>query len=161
MVQGEGLQSGRQGSNRGIHDYKFIITGHFTSNIARQSEEGRRQTIFESYQTRHTLQVLNSKIDFIQPLRANLATLTKNINVKPGQTNTCPTKKARRTVKRKRRLKDDQIPSKSTFDPKWKSTPTKAQKKTNQILNLNQTQVMGPVVYRSPSTKKVKWNTQH
>ena len=92
--------------------------------------------------------MLNSKINFIQPLRANLVTMTKNINVKPGQTNICPTKKARRIVKGKRRLKDDQITSTSTFDQKFKSTLTKTQKTTNQILNMSQILiqiVMSPV----------------
>ena len=84
--------SGTIGPNRGIMDYKFVVTGTFKSNFERLVDEGRRQTIFEDYQSRRVLTVLNSKIDFIQPMRAKLTSITNNINYRPGQISTTNTK---------------------------------------------------------------------
>ena len=73
------------GPNNGQMDYKFIVTGRFNSNYNREIDEGRRQNVFEDLQNQRKNIVLNSKIDFIQPLRTQLAAYSKNINNRPGQ----------------------------------------------------------------------------
>ena len=90
------------GPDKGLNDYKFIVTGRFQTNLHREIDEGRRQSVFEEYQTNKKLIVLNSKIDFIQPLRTQLVAYSKNINNKPGQINASPAKtKGKRQPKRR------------------------------------------------------------
>ena len=98
--------------------------------------------ISKKRQTRKTLPVLNSNYNYIQPLRANLTTMTNNMNAKPGQTNICPTKKARRIIKGKRRFQYNQITSTSKFDQKLKSTPTKTKSyHANNISQIDRAQI--------------------
>ena len=73
------------GPDKGKTDYKFHVTGQFTDNLTRQIDEGRRQTQMEQYQKDNKLTVLNSKIDFCQPMRTNLAVISKSDNITPGQ----------------------------------------------------------------------------
>ena len=77
---------GTKGPNKGEKDYLFHITDRFQDNLSRQIDEGRRQTVIEQYQTDNKLTVLNSKIDFCQPLRTNLAVISKTVNIIPGKT---------------------------------------------------------------------------
>ena len=77
--------------DKGGKYYKFHITGQFTDNLTRQTDEGRRQTQMEKFQTEKKLTVLNSKIDFCQPMRTNLAVITKSDNIIPGQLDRQPT----------------------------------------------------------------------
>ena len=104
------------GPNRGLNDYKFILTGRFQTNLSREIDEGRRQTVFEDYQNKNKLMVLNSKIDFIQPLRTQLVAINRNINNRPGQTQT-----DRPCNKRKRPVRQD-------TDQFISSTPKKKRK---------------------------------
>ena len=131
--------SGVIGINKGEHDYKFILTGTFRSNIDRLVDEGRRQTIMERYQAEKKLIVLNSKIDFVQPMRTQLTVINKPINRLPGQpdlatqgvrlyttpqttTTTTTTKPVRKTMTARRK----NLPKVShNFQPKLTSTPDK------------------------------------
>ena len=72
------------GPGKGNQDYKFQVTGHFRDNLTRQTNEGVRQTDMEKYQAENKITVLNSKIDFCQPMRTNLAVISKSNNIKPG-----------------------------------------------------------------------------
>ena len=73
------------GPNNGIMDYKFVLTGTFHNNLDRLVDEWHRQTVFKEYHMKNVLEVLNSKIDFVQPLRTQLTTITKSANVAPGR----------------------------------------------------------------------------
>ena len=72
------------GPNRGSQDYKCIIVGYFSSNCSRLVHEGWRQGIMESYQSKGAIISLNSKLDFVQPLRTQLTVISKSKNVMPG-----------------------------------------------------------------------------
>ena len=63
----------------------MTINLYLQNNLSRLVDEGRRQTIFEEYQMKNVLLVLNSKIDFVQPLRTQLTTITKSANSVPGK----------------------------------------------------------------------------
>ena len=114
--------SGVIGANRGIDDYKFVMTGRFQSCLQRQSEEGRRTSVFEDYQSRSRIKVLNSKIDFVQPVRTKLVAIAKNINNKPGQADyITPARKRQRCL-------DPALPAgkrQRCLDPVNQSTPVK------------------------------------
>ena len=73
------------GKDRGTDDYIFVRTGKFTSNLDRLVDEGKRQTVFESYQRQNKVIVLNSKIDYVQPMRTQLTVITKSANSAPGR----------------------------------------------------------------------------
>ena len=75
------------GKEKCKHDYKFVRTDTFRDVLSRLTDEGRRQTVMEEYQVNNRVIVLNSKIDFIQPMRTQLAITTKAHNFIPGQTN--------------------------------------------------------------------------
>ena len=159
---------GTIGPNKGEKDYIFHITDRFKDNLSRQTDEGRRQTVIEQFQTDNKITVLNSKIDFCQPLRTNLAVISKNINITPGridkptnnprQLNTDSstsnfqtadnnqtvkkTRTDRKIIKGIRRINGDNqtIPT-SQFTPRATSTPTKSHKLDTHISNLE----MSPV----------------
>ena len=71
---------GQIGHNKGAEDYKFAITQSFRNNLSRQTDEGKRQTVLETFQQQQKVQVLNSKTDFCQPLRTKLTVINKNTN---------------------------------------------------------------------------------
>ena len=111
--------------DNGAMDYKMVQTGSFQSNLARLVDEGKRQTIMEEYQNKQVIQVLNSKIDFVQPLRTKLTILNKNINYAPGRpdrpTLQQNTHKNRKPLKGKRRLTEQT--NNNSFTPTLTSTP--------------------------------------
>ena len=72
------------GSNNGEKDYIFVTTGYFKDNCSRQNDEGRRQSLMEAFQAQGKVILLNSKLDFIQPMRTQLALVNKNVNKTPG-----------------------------------------------------------------------------
>ena len=112
----------------------MVITGTFQSSLSRLVDEGRRQSVMEDYQAKKILTVLNSKIDFIQPMRTQLTTITKAVNYAPGKTdNNVPRyplhppkpsiKVQRKELKGRRRSKNQG--NQLDFTPKLTSTPEK------------------------------------
>ena len=138
------------GPDKGAEDYKMIPTGFFKSNLARLVDEGKRQTLMEEYPNKQVIKVLNSKIDFIQPLRTKLTILNKNINYAPGKLDrqtTQPNKyNNRKPLRGKRRLTEPT----SIFNPRLTSTPEK--------FNLDET---NEYIRYSPVKKKIKFSTQN
>ena len=138
---------GQIGVNKGINDYKFVLTGQFNTNIQRQTNEGRRQAIFEGYQEQNKLIVLNSKLDFIQPLMTQLVTRSSNINNKPGQKNRYTTRTTTTSTKstkinQTRKILKGKRRTSIQFQPKIISTPKKQQQQQRNtflspILNIN------------------------
>ena len=80
------VHQGQIGNNKGQNDYKFAITNKFKDNLSRQTNEGKRQTVLESYQAANKVIALNSKIDFCQPVRTKLAVISKSTYILPGTT---------------------------------------------------------------------------
>ena len=138
------------GDSRGIQDYKFIILEFFKTNLSRLCDEGRRQGIMEAYQSRGIINCLNSKLDFVQPLRTQLTVINKATNSAPGQldryqqakealrndVNEVPRvktnlKKPRKIARGKRRLKNSGT-SGTLFVPLNFSTPTKNQEQKEE-----------------------------
>ena len=88
---------------------------------------------------------MNSKIDFCQPFKSNLAVITKNINYKPGLTDGAP-RKNNMTAIYKMKTVDDKPKSdnrctglmscntntQKEFDPGTASTPVKLHKPEQQ-----------------------------
>ena len=72
------------GQNRGEDDYKCILLEKFQSTMDRLIDEGHRQTIMEKFQMENKVIVLNSKIDFVQPMRTQLSVINKAVNSLPG-----------------------------------------------------------------------------
>ena len=106
------------------------MTGQYLSNLERLVDEGRRQSVMEDYQAKNKVIVLNSKLDFIQPMRTQLTTITKSTNSAPGRKDNInynppllqagqmtDTRPKRRIVKGRRRL--------PPFQPLQSSTPEK------------------------------------
>ena len=137
------------GPDQGAEDYKMAMTGQYRNIMERQVNEGTRQIMMEAYQAKNTLQVFNSKIDFVQPLRTQLTTTTKSVNRTPGnldkyQNTPLPTSQnrdkskndrqteQRRIAKGRRRLNRTQT-NHNTFKPTEHSTPQKGinENKTN------------------------------
>ena len=131
------------GESRGIQDYKFIILEFFKTNLSRLCDEGRRQGIMEAYQSKGIINCLNSKLDFVQPLRTQLTVINKATNSAPGQQDRNNKdknalrnnvdemskvkknkKQPRRIAKGKRRLVESGT-SGTSFKPMNKSTPKK------------------------------------
>jgi len=93
-----------------------------------QTDEGRRQTQMEKFQTEKKLTVFNSEIDFCQPMRTNLAVITKSDNITPGQLDRQPTitiKKPDRQKNRQTRNISDRRIAKGRRNTNHTSTPTK------------------------------------
>ena len=68
----------------GRSDYKFVITGFFTTNKERQTDESWRQKQLQVLQQEGKVMVMNSKIDFIQPLMYQLHVHRGSTNNTPG-----------------------------------------------------------------------------
>ena len=111
------MHGGKIGDRKGEKDYKFAITKTFRNNLGRQSDEGKRQTVLETFQQQDKVQVLNSKIDFCQPLRTRLTVINKNTNQEPGQ---IETRQDRPLVQTK-----TNNTTTTTFTPTLTSTPNK------------------------------------
>ena len=72
------------GPNRGKDDYKVFSTGFFRSNLQRLVDEGRRQSVMESLQSQQKVILLNSKLDFIQPMRTQITATTRSASIAQG-----------------------------------------------------------------------------
>ena len=145
------------GKNKGEMDYKMVVIKYFISNLDRQTEEGQRQTLMEDFQREGKVKVLNSKIDFCQPMRSQFSVVTKNQNNLPGTKPNSNQPQQNFTTKQNfnnkfphrklsfagRKLSNQHQPSTSNlahdFQPPSTSTPSK--KKEN---NFNKNE--GPVV---------------
>ena len=141
---------GQIGPDRGSNDYLFKITSNFTDNLSRQTNEGLRQTNLEKFQAERKVSVLNSKIDFCQPMRTNLNVITKANNPAPGIQDTPSDfrQRVRRQIRGIRRLGPDRLIPDTAFKPQNSSTPKKT---VNPDRNSNTT------VNFSPVKKRVKF----
>ena len=74
----EKYHGGIIGEDKGIDDYKMVVTDFHSNNLDRQTREGLLQTRNERYQQLNKLRVLNSQIDFNKPLRTKLTVLRKD-----------------------------------------------------------------------------------
>ena len=72
------------GDEGGIMDYRFKILYTFWKNLSRQVEEGIRQTDQELAEEQGTLIAMNSKIDFIKPLKISMKTYCGYQKAKPN-----------------------------------------------------------------------------
>ena len=104
----------------------------------------------EEYQNKQVIKVLNSKIDFIQPLRTKLTILNKNINYAPGKLDRQTTQPNKYNNRKPLRGKRRQTEPTSIFNPRLTSTPEK--------FNLDET---NEYIRYSPVKKKIKFSTQN
>ena len=73
------------GADQGLLDYKFEILYTFRKNMSRQAEEGIRQTDLEGPEQLGVLTCMNSKIDFVKPLKTSMRTYCGNQKANPNE----------------------------------------------------------------------------
>ena len=154
------FHGGVVGDNRGEWDYIFVKLSNFRTNLDRLVQEGHRQTIMEKFQSEGRLIVLNSKIDFVQPLRTQLTVINKNCNIAPGQIDN---REPRHLTNAKPRLKlakpsqithtnQPQTPKNSAF-PTTQPNPEPTKMDIDELGRPDQPQT---VERPNPDTKKTK-----